>query len=191
LHRTDQGVDSIPGLTAIEAKSLMARGEAKALTVLVEDDCARAILTEIVRRHDSAFLQSLHICVGGDKDKIRQTVVGLKQTSILIAAVRDGDKEGDASENIFKLPGDRPPEEELFASPAIAELVKATYGLELDDFQTEISEMDHHDWCERLADRVGGDKSNVTWELARAYAKSLPESETETIVRLLKEATRT
>jgi predicted ATPase len=190
LHRTDRGVESIPGLTAIEAKSLMAVGKTKALTVLVEDECARAILTEIVRRHDPAFHQSLHICVGGDKDRIRQTVVGLKQTSILIAAVRDGDKEGDPRENIFKLPGSQPPEKELFGSAAVSEYVATAYGLNLADFQIDLLSVDHHYWCERLADRVGGDPVGITWELARPYVKSLREGETMTLVELLKEATR-
>jgi hypothetical protein len=107
----------------------------------------------------------------------------------LIAAVRDGDKQGDPRENIFNLPGSQPPEKELFGSKTVAEYVRVTYDLDLADFQVSLS-TDHHYWCERLAERVGVDPVSITWELARAYVKSLRENETTTIVDLLKEATR-
>jgi predicted ATPase len=190
LEKSDSGIRVIPGLTAVEARSLMALGHQKALTVLVEDECAKAILSEIVRRHDLSFLQSLNVCVGGDKDSIRNTVVGLKKTTILIAAVRDGDKAGSPSENIFKLPGSLPPEKELFQAAAVETYVKDHYGLQLSDFRSEIDGVDHHSWCERLAVRIGADERALTWELSRVYARALPESETSTLVNLLKEATR-
>jgi predicted ATPase len=190
LERSDSGIRSIPGLTAIEARSLMALGHSKALTVLVEDECAKAVLSEIVRRHDSAFLKSLNICVGGDKDRIRNTVLGLKDTFILIAAVRDADKEHSPKDNIFKLPGSKPPEQELFGSKAVAEHIQKHYAMSLGDFLIEVAGMDYHSWCERLATRVAGDRAAVTWELAREYARALPEIESSNLVTLLKEATR-
>ena len=52
LHRTSTGIDLIPRLTASQAKSLMSGGMVKALYVLVEDDCAKSILTEIIRLID-------------------------------------------------------------------------------------------------------------------------------------------
>jgi len=190
LQRNANEVEPIHGLTAIEARSLMSLGHVKALTILVEDGCAKAILTEIVRRHDPTFLQSLHICVGGDKDRVRNTVQGLKQTFIVIAAVRDGDKQDCPAENIFKLPGTRPPEKELFGSPEVSVYVVDTYFLCLADFATELSGIDHHYWCGRLADRLGLSEDYLIGEMSRVYARSLPESDTLTLITLLKEATR-
>ena len=120
----------------------------------------------------------------------RNKLQNMFEEAILIAAVRDADKQDDPRENIFKLPGRKPPEKELFDSEAVTTLVRTNYGLDLVDFQTEISGVDHHYWCERLANRVGSDENGITWELARVYARSLPENETSTLVNLLKEATR-
>ncbi len=190
LERIATGIRAIPGLTAIEAKSLMALGHVRALTVLVEDPCAKEVLVEIIRRHDPVFLRSLSICVGGDKDKIRNTVHGLRETNLRIAAVRDADKEGAPAENIFKLPGTLPPEKEIFQNGAFRDHVRNTYGVELADFATELVGIDHHDWFDRLADRIQKSHEALVSEAAKAYVASLPETETSTLVQLLKEATR-
>ena len=94
----------------------MAGGMVKALHVLVEDDCAKYVLTEIIRRSDSVFLKAIAIYDLGDKDFIGKTVAKLQSTGIPIAAVRDADKSGNPSQNIFKLPGSQPPEKEVFAN---------------------------------------------------------------------------
>jgi hypothetical protein len=191
LERTNAGIRAIPGLTAIEARSLMALGHVKALTVLVEDACAKEVLTEIVRRHDPVFLRSIQICSGGDKDSVRTTIRCLRDTNLLVVAVRDADVPDCPNENIFKLPGTLPPEKEIFQRPAFVDFIRTTYGLEIADFMTELSNVDHHDWFERLADRIQKTSAALMSEAARVYVASLPEGDTSTVVQLLKEATRT
>lgn len=188
LSKTPSGIDLIPGLTASQAKSLMAGGYVKALHVLVEDVCAKCILTEIIRRVDLNFLKAIAIHDIGDKDFIGKTVAKLKTTGMPIAAVRDADKQGNPSQNIFKLPGSQAPEKEILANANIKEYLLTNYMFDLDDFLATIRSADHHDWFSRLANALCIDEIYCTSELARIYARSISESEASSLTDPLKAA---
>lgn len=188
LNKTDSGIDIIPGLMASQAKSLMAGGHVKALYVLVEDYCAKCIVTEIIRRIDSNFLKTIAIHDLGDKDFIGKTVAKLQSTGMPVAAVRDGDKQGNPSQNIFKLPGTKAPEIEVFVNTEVERCLLSNYGINLKDFMASISELDHHDWFTRLANELTLDESSLTCELARIYARAIPETEASSLIDQLKAA---
>ena len=190
LDRGDVGVTKIIGLTSLQAKSLMANGHVKALSILVEDDCAKAILCEIIRRIDADFLRSVGIYPIGDANTVGTTVRSLRDTGLPVAAVRDADKGDAPHENIFKLPGTQPPEKELFACAAMKELMHSSYQLNLDDFIVRLANTDHHDWFEHLADYLNVGVPHLLGEVARAYAARLTENDASSLVILLKEASR-
>lgn len=190
LHAGPAGTEVIRGLTAIEAKSLMTKGHDKALHVLVEDQVASAILTEILRRIDRTVLSTVGIYPVGGASEISAAVRTVGATGLPVAAVLDGDKADNPRANIFKLPGTRAPELELFDCVAVRELIGGCYGLELRDFETGLAGVDHHEWCERLARRVNQSEGALVVEMARAYARALPEIEAITLSALLKEASR-
>ncbi|MFZ1935355.1 MAG: AAA family ATPase [Thermoguttaceae bacterium] len=186
LHRSGTGITAIGGLSSKEALSLMTNGHDKALSVLVEDEVARAVLREIVRLIDATFLTCIHIGVGGDKDAIARTVRGLKDTGLKVAAVRDGDKDGNPNENIYKLPGTRAPEVELFESAAVSEFIQNRYAISLANFKASIGNTEHHEWFSSLADKCAVDETALVAECARVYAESLPDTERYSLVNLLK-----
>lgn len=186
LNKKHAGIDTIPGLTALQARSLMAQGHVKALHVLVEDNCAAAILREIIRRVDPEFLRSTGFCEAGDADTIGKTVKALKDTGLPVVAVRDGDKGAASSDNIYKLPGTLPPEKEIFGNAMVKEYVFAAYGVDLNDFSVSLRGVDHHDWFARLADFVNKDETALVGETAAVYARSLTELEVSSLVRQLK-----
>lgn len=188
LHRTPTGIDLIPGLTASQAKSMMAGGHVKALDVLVEDQCAKHILNELIRRIDPNFLKSIAIHPFGDENLVGKTVAKLQEIGIPIAAVRDADKKGNPSQNIFKLPGSQPPEKEVFANADVDKYILSTYEIRLKDFMATMRKIDHHDWFSRLADELSLEESPLTCELARIYARSIPESEAFSLTNQLKAA---
>ncbi len=190
LKKTNENIIAIPGLTTLEAKSLMTEGHVRALYVLVEDKCAKSILSELIRRIDLDFLSTIGIFLGGGADQIKTTVKALKETGLPVIAVRDGDKEQILSENIFKLPGSEPPEKEIFKNEVVKQYIQSTYGISWEDFGTSLIDVDHHHWFEKLADRISQDESALIGETARIYARSLPESEARTLLILLKEASR-
>ncbi|MDQ0286288.1 putative ATPase [Desulfofundulus luciae] len=191
LKKVDDGVYPIAGLTALQAKSLMTEGHVKALHILVEDNCAKTILSEIIRRIDPDFLRSVGIYPVGDADTIVRTIRTLKSTGLPVAAVRDADKGGQPSENIFKLPGSLPPEKELFSNIAVKKYMLSMYGVNLDDFKvSHLEGVDHHEWFQRLSNYLNMDEAALVSEAARIYARSLSEVDIVTLIAGLKEVSR-
>lgn len=190
LDRRSASVYPVPGLTAMQAKSLMAEGLVKALNILVEDETAKAVLAAIIRRHEPALGTTWAIHIGGDKDRLASTVSCLKGTAIPLAAVRDADVREAPKENIFKLPGTRPPEVEIFQSAFVEKHLAEAYATNLADFRATLTGVDHHGWFARLALKLGMDPKALIWEIARVYVSGLPEAETSILVTLLKEASQ-
>lgn len=190
LHKISSGIEAIPGLTAQQAKSLMADGHVKALHILVEDECAKAILSNIIYRFDPTFRRSVGIYAAGSEDTIAKTVRTLRATNLPVVAVRDGDMSAQPSENIFKLPGVNAPEKEMFANSAVTDHVSRKYGINLNDFAAELSGTDHHEWLAILAQHIDQTEQAIIGELADIYSGSVPESEASPLVNLLKESVR-
>lgn len=189
LHKREAEIDVITGLTSSQAKSLMTDGHHKALCILVEDECAKAILTETIRRIDQGFLRSVGIYVGGDKQRLASTIRTLSDTGLLVAAVRDGDVEDSPRENIFKLPGTLPPEKEVFCSTAVKSYMSDEYDICLEDFSAAyLSGVNHHGWISKLSIHIAQDKAALMWEISKVYARGLSESEAASLIDLLKEA---
>lgn len=164
----------IQGLTASEATSLMTEGHDKALNVLVEDDCAKAIVTEMIRRHDSSFLKTISVTSAGDYNSIRAAMRCLNDSGIQVAAVLDGDQTAEPRNNIFTLPGQEPPEKELFSSTKVLDYLKSTYGMVWQDYYAGrgLQNVDHHNWIKDLAEHLSVEKQSLTRELARSYAET-------------------
>jgi predicted ATPase len=190
LERCEQGITPILGLMPSQAASLMAQGSDKAITILVEDDCALAILREIIRKFDPALLDAAGVFAVGDAHSIKITMQTLKATGLPVVAVRDGDQQTIPSDNIYKLPGNQPPEKELFASSSVRRYIQDTYRLNIDDFFAHFGREDHHSWFDRLAERVTQDQTVLLAETAREYIKDIPETETRGLLDKLKESMR-
>jgi predicted ATPase len=190
LDKTPTGIRVLEGLTPIQAQSLMAQGHVKALHILVEDSCAESILSEILRRTDPDFLRYVEIYPAGDYNTISKTVRTLATTGLSVAAVLDGDQGHTPDDNIFKLPGDKPPEKELFTSESVKNYIQVTYATNLGDFMVSFGGTDHHQWLKKLAESVKTDEAFLRTELARIYVKSLPENSISFLTTGLKEASR-
>lgn len=191
LKREATGVTIIPGLSASQANSLMTGGVRPALVVLVEDNVAQAILTEVLRDNDPDFLGSISIVIGGDVDVLRKTMQGLKNTGLNVAAVLDGDMNAVPHENLFKLPGTLPPEKEIFASATFTSWLERRYRTRLQDFQTQLSGIDHHQWLGKLATHVRANSDAMVSEAARAYVDGLSVADKSNLQTALRSALRT
>jgi hypothetical protein len=76
LHKTAAGPQPIAGIPSMQAISLLTEGHAPALTIVVEDDCTRAVVTELIRRSDVNFLTTVRVVVAGRRDEAGHTVGG-------------------------------------------------------------------------------------------------------------------
>jgi len=191
LDRSTGQIRPINGLASTQAASLMANAGTKALQILVEDQVARAVLREIIRRSDPAFLRTVEIHAAGDKNSIQNIMQKLSTTSLPLAAVRDGDTGAAPTQNLFKLPGSNPPEKEIFACPMVHQHLQLQYGLNVVDFMATVDPSEHHAWFGALANAVSIDEPSVTAECARIYARSLGENACDALVGQLKAAIKT
>lgn len=176
LHEDNGRVRQIPGLTASEATSLMAEGHDKALNILVEDNCAKAIVAEMIRIHDRDFLQTVNItsAKGHGHNSIRTAMRCVSDCGFQVAAILDGDQDPKPKENIFTLPGSKPPEKEIFSTQQVLDYLEVTYGINWDNYfaANNLSQTDHHDWIKLMAQHLCIDEKALTQELARVYAKT-------------------
>jgi len=191
VDRTTSGLRLIKGITTAQAISLMTGGHNKALSILVEDDVADAVLTEILRRSDQSFLRTVRVCKGGDTKAIHSIMMALSETGLPVAAVRDGDKAGSPADNIFKLPGDLAPERAILGTVAVRDYLGSQYGLDLVDFLAGANETNHHEWFGQLAESLNVSREGLILDLARVYVSHLPQNEIDTLATLLKESIRT
>lgn len=190
LTRGHAGVETIAGLSAAEAQSLMSQGRTKALVVLVEDPVGRAVLREILRRADPNLLDCISIHVAGGAEQIKQAMKTLAGAKLRLAAVRDADKPEVPKENLFRLPGSAPPEVEMLGAAAVTAHIREHYHFDLDGFRASLGAADHHAWFELLAGRLNCDEAALVAEAARVYVRALPETEVAPLVTLLREAAR-
>jgi len=190
IDRSAAGLRTIRGITTAQAISLMTGGHDKALHILVEDDVAETVLTEILRRSDPTFLRTVKIHQAGDTKTIHSVMRALNETGLPVAAVRDGDKEGSPAENIFKLPGSQPPEKELLPAQSVKDFLRAKYNLEPDDFLASTQHTDHHEWFKKLSEQVSISSAAIAQQVAEVYVRALPENEVDTLTIQLKESIR-
>ena len=187
LEQSPGGIMVTPGLTALQAQSLMTHGEQKGFHILVEDDCACAILREILLRGDPNLLKTAGIYPAGDAKFVARSVQVFHAAHIPAAAVRDADKGDVPKDSVFSLPGSQPPEREVFESRTVREYLAHHYDLDWADFGVTL-QTDHHTWFAALARRLNMDKSALLAELAREYVRGLAEAEVQALVTLLQEA---
>ena len=190
LHRTSTGIKQIPGVGVDQAASLLADQHKKALHILVEDDVAVHVVTELLRKHDPMFLKTIRITIGGDKQQIQRIMVVLREMGVQVCAVRDADVGANPKENLFKLPGTNPPEMEIFSSQTFRQLLADKFGLNVDDFAIKMGSRDHHEWFAVLADVIPYNYDALLQLAAETYLQSVPEGERVSLVNQLKAAVK-
>ncbi len=200
LHKSNDGVKAIPGLTSSQARSLLTEGYEKALTVFVEDEAAELVFTELLGHHNPAFLKTIDIRIHGvrdlqgnihdsGKDSIRRTMAVLRQTGLRVAAVLDADDDEDVENFVFKLPGQHPPEQQLIDNDAVRELFEQQYAIDRHQLVQELSDVDCHRFFKVLAEKTSRHHDILISEAARAYAPTVSASDAGRLVSQLTDAT--
>ncbi|MFN9418448.1 MAG: ATP-dependent nuclease [Pirellula sp.] len=199
LARDQNSIKPLPGIGSRQAASLLTDGQDKTLTVLVEDDSASIVLSEILRNHDPSFLSTVRIAVARDKresgkidasgkDAIRNTMKTLSEAGLKIAAVLDGGEQADTNRYIFVLPGSRPPEAELYECSLVKQMLADRYKLNIPDLDGELSGQDCHRFFEIIGRKVTCAEDYLVRESAREYTRAVPASVVQQLVKSLKEA---
>lgn len=151
LLRDGNGVASFPMLSASRARSILSDGNHRELCVLVEDDFAKVLLTEMIRRIDRTLLRCLSIHEVGDTKAVRNAALFMSRIGRPYIAVRDADIGPDPATSIFSFPGTMPPEREVFLHKSVQALIATDFGIQVPNVLAQREVTDHHEYAKALS----------------------------------------
>lgn len=187
LKRDATGITPLPGVGVRQAMSMMDGLAVPSMYILVEDDVAEAVITELLRMCDADFAKTARVLVGGDTRQIQQMMKVFEEQKMPICAVRDGDKPGDNKLHLYKLFGKEPPEKEIFKSQTVRKCLFEDHGVDMG--MVDVVNRDkpnHHDWFGVLVQQMARNRSDVLSIVAQAYLKGVSEAERDALVGQIK-----
>jgi hypothetical protein len=181
----DGRLSATTGLSTYQVDSYLSQRHDGRATVCVEDEFARHLAIEIVRRSDADLLAGCTFLPVGSGQQIPAAVGLLRSAKVRTAGLCDGDMSPAADGGVASLPGTRPPEVEVFTDQAVKErFAAAPYSLDLGDVLASVT--DHHDYATALARRTMLDDVVVVTDACRAYATAREPAEFAEILGFLK-----
>lgn len=182
LLRDDHGVASFPMLSASRARSILSDGKHRELCVLVEDDFAKVLLTEMIRRVDRTLLRCLSIHEVGDTKAVRNAALFMRRIARPYVAVRDADIGSDAANAIFSFPGTFPPEKEVFFNPDVQALIAADFGVHISKILLQREVTDHHCFSQVLASEASTSPDYLRTLAIKCYLESIGTQAYQTLI---------
>lgn len=187
ISRDTEGVQAFPGLSATHVRSFLSGGFERSLTIAVEDAFAAKMLEQIIRDTDQALLSVVKIIELGSSDAVASGVKLLKKAGQNVIGVRDADMPERPADSIFKLPGAKAPECDVFESPKVSQAIKKDFGLDIVEHLAANPVADHHLLPSSLAAAAKTDEANLTWCALRAYVDSLSPEVKRALVDAIRE----
>lgn len=185
LSRDKDGVFAREGESSTRARAILSGGHKRALTVAVEDEFAQVLLENLVRSVDVSMLKTLKIVPYGSKQDVAAAVRVLKKAGHKAIAVRDGDTGANPQDGLYCLPGSRPPELEVFGSPAVASAMREQFGVDIPAFLLANPVADHHHLPDAIADAAETGSQNLVACATRAYVEALDEGDRQQLVGII------
>jgi predicted ATPase len=173
LYRDAAGVTEYPGISSTRARAILSGGHHRALTVCVEDEFSKLVLTEILRRADAKLLKVIAIEPLGSSQSVSNGIRLLEKLGLKAIGVRDADVGPDPAAKLYSLPGARPPELEVFTNAAVAQKLKELYAVDVPTLLAQNPDLDPHEIPALLASEAELLKDALSTDAAQAYAISL------------------
>lgn len=186
LKRDTFGITPLPGVGVRQAMSMMDVLAIPSMYILVEDDVAEAVVTELLRMHDLDFSKTARVIIGGDTNQIQQMMKVFDEQKMPICAVRDGDIGTNKTQRLFKLFGTEPPEKEILKSATARKCLSEEHGVNFGAVDVLNRNKNHHRWFDPLVDQMVRSRSDVLAIAARAYLRGVSETERDALVNQIK-----
>jgi hypothetical protein len=154
IVRDKSGVKVLDRVSGSRAKSILSDGNVKALTICVEDVFAMLKLREAIRKLRPELLQSLRISPMGDKVAVANSVELLLSMGIKTIGVRDADVGSNPTKKLFSLPGNLPPEKEVYENSSVRASLNKKYHFDIDTIFAGLADIDHHDYGKILSSKA-------------------------------------
>lgn len=179
IERRGGKVVSVEGATYKEAKALLT-SKAYENTIWVEDETAKSILENLLRRIDPSLIASTKVSVlTGGEAGIRSAMKSLSKLNIGRIAVLDADQKPSEEIGILSLPGSMSPEKEIFACPDVIEMLLREYGVTEDQIDDIREQKDSHSWFFLVSKECCELIENIKSKCILAYVRSIDEKVVE------------
>jgi predicted ATP-dependent endonuclease of OLD family len=186
LKREGTGITPIPGIGVRQAISMMDGLAVPSMYILVEDDVADAVVSELLRQRDPDFMKTTRVLVAGDTNRIQQMMSVFDEQKMPICAVRDGDKGADRRLKLYKLFGTEPPEKEIFKSATVRKRLADTHGVDWEAVDVVNKELEHHRWFDVLEQQMAQRRPQLLAIASRAYLEGVNEAERDALIQQIK-----
>jgi predicted ATPase len=187
IIRDKSGVKILDRVSAGRAKSLLTDGREKALTICVEDDFAKLVLEEAIRKFgEPKLLQSLQIAPVGDSDAVRNSLkLLLNDPKHKAIAIRDADKGEDVTNKLYKLPGTLSPEKEVYENTEVQRVINEKYNIDIETIFAGLSNLDHHDYGKILAEKACCKEDTMNVDAIRAYLNIVGQEAFDNLLQVI------
>lgn len=175
LVRSEDGVVVYDRVSSSRVKTALSSGEDGHTILCVEDEFAQSMLREILRRKDVHLLESVKIIPFGDARAVVSAKSVLENSNKKAIAVRDADQGPDKARNILSLPGDKPPEKEVFLSEYAKKCLKNNYGFDMDAYICANPGIDHHNYSKHISEKRSCSREVLESDCIRAFLDGMPE----------------
>ena len=187
LVRDAAGVTEYPNISATRARAILSGGQQRGLTICVEDDFAKLVLRELIRRADASLLKAVSIEPLGGNNAVRNGLNLLDKLGLNAIGVRDADTGPDPGNKLYSLPGTKCPELEVFECDAVVDDLKESYAIDIVDFRALHPDIDAHDLPRCLAKDAEILEDALSTQAARAYVMALPDETFEALIQTIRD----
>lgn len=185
LSRDVAGVAAFPALSAGRARAILSGGQHRDLCVLVEDDFAKLLLTEIVRRIDRSLLRCIEIHDVGNTKAVRSGALLLQRIGRSYIAVRDADVGSDHANGLFVFPGTTPPEREVYGNADVRTHIQQEFGVNVEHTLVQRQVTNHHEFTLALADEASTSPEYLRTLAVKRYLDSIGDQEIRPLVQAI------
>ena len=190
LTRDANGVASFPGLSASRARSILSEGHHRDLDVLVEDDFAKHLLVEMIRRVDRELLRCIEIHAVGDKKAVRSGALLLQRVGRPCLAIRDADVGPDPANGIYSFPGAQAPEREVYVNADVRAELLLNFGINVEHTLIQHQVEDHHQFTAALAEEATTPPDHLRIVAVQAYLNSIGVAAFRPLVQVIQQRLR-
>lgn len=173
LLRDEHGVASFPMLSASRARAILSQGNHRELCVMVEDDFAKVLLTEMIRRVDNMLLRALSIHEIGDTKAVKNAADFMRRIGRPYVEVRDADIGPDPGNALFSFPGTTPPEKEVYFNPDVQKVIADEFKVDVMHTLGQKDVKNHHYFSKVLAEEASTSPEYLRTLAIKAYIESI------------------
>ncbi|MEV4315296.1 AAA family ATPase [Actinocrispum sp. NPDC049592] len=167
-------LEAFPGLPAYQIDAyLRGVGAKKDRTICVEDSFAKTLVCEILRQYARNLLAGSSVIPIGSRDEVHSAVQVLTAAGVKAAGVTDADAGHTGVDSTMSLPGEIPPELQVFENESVQQFVCQQYSVDVKGVLIQCH--DHHEIPGRLAAEAYILKDVINTEACRVWVESQGE----------------